>query len=155
MATAREELTEILLRQKLQMGPEHLKNPEESKREWLDDLAAFFRLIDEWLAKFDSELLRRNQFLVDMDESQLGKYLAPARQIQTPAGVIISIIPRGRKITNALGRVDLLAPHSRATLLRINPGEWHFLGSSANVSDMQTIPMTEESFIGVLKTLLA
>lgn len=149
MSSNREQLEELLSHQAAVPGGD----PAELKTEWLADLGKLFVRLEDYLREY--KLLRVEPHPVDLDESALGKYQAPGLRITSPVGRRVDIVPKGRLIVGAIGRVDLLALSLRAMLVRFAPGDWKFVTRNPTAQgDASSDDLTAESFAGVLKELL-
>ncbi|MBI5368595.1 MAG: hypothetical protein HZA54_16285 [Planctomycetes bacterium] len=154
MSTTQDELKQILLRQKAQQQADTEPDPADLRTEWLEELQALLKRIDGWLAPLRPDYLAVETGDVELEEYGLGKYQAPARRVRTPSGRVVEIMPHGRRVLDAIGRVDLLAPPWQAMLVRFEPGKWFFVTSPLDRGGVNSQPLTEESFFGVLKEML-
>lgn len=154
MSSAQDELKQLLLREKEQQTALSQSDPAMLRNEWLLDVEHLLQQIDRWLAPLSPEYLAVEPGDIEIVECGLGKYHAPARRVRTPSGRVVEIIPHGRQVRAAIGRVDLSAPPSQAMLVRFEPGKWHFVTSPVEREVVQSVPLTEDSFFGVMKELL-
>ncbi|MBI3268725.1 MAG: hypothetical protein HYZ53_06865 [Planctomycetes bacterium] len=162
MSTHQEELQELrglLARQKAYQAAEesrvHSGAPAATVHEWLTDLGTLFQQLDAWTADIGTDLLHVEPYNVQVEEPSLPAYSAPARRLRSPSGRTVELVPRGRLVHSATGRVDLIAPPLRAMLVRFEPGNWQFATSIRDDERWQTDPLTEQSFLAVLKELFS
>lgn len=120
--------------------------------EWLQDLSDLFERLRSWMTDAEEQgLLEIEQDALELKEERLGRYNAPMLRVTTP-GVSVRIVPRGRLIIGAQGRVDFETPAARILLVRTKQSSWEFreLAEGRWRGD----PLTERSFWAVLDSLL-
>ena len=87
---------------------------EATKREWLENLARFYALVDGYLAEFQTEgnvKVERSQ--VTITEEHLGQYQAESRSILIGHDKV-NLVPIGTLLIGAKGRVDMVGPAGTA-----------------------------------------
>jgi len=122
------------------------------REDWIQDLSDLFERLRSWMTDAEKQgLLKVEQDEVELKEERLGRYQAPMLRVITP-GVSVRIVPRGRLIIGAQGRVDFETPASRILLVRTKQSSWEFreLAECRWRGD----PLTEQSFWAVLDSLL-
>jgi hypothetical protein len=127
-------------------------DPKQTLREWKTDLKRLFKDFRSWMKEAEQEgLLEIQDQEVHLEETKLGKYVAPALRVQTPR-VGIRIIPRARYVTGARGRVDLETSTQRLMLLRTDKHAWKFAHWGGR--QYETTDLTEDSFWKEIGSLL-
>lgn len=87
---------------------------EATKREWLENLARFYLLVEGYLAEFQTEgnvKVERSQ--VTITEENLGQYQAESRSILIGDDKV-NLVPIGTLLIGAKGRVDMVGPAGTA-----------------------------------------
>ncbi len=137
--------------QKKALGATKLE-PEQVLRGWQADLKRLFKNFRTWMKEAEQEgLLEIQQQEVHVEDSKLGKYIAPALRIQSPR-VGIRIVPRARYVVGARGRVDFETPAQRLILLRTDKNQWKFARLVGH--RYETTDLTEDSFWKEIGALL-
>ncbi len=84
------------------------------RREWLENLACFYRKVEEYLAEFQNEgKVKLEKSTVTVTEDHLGQYEAECMSIQIGDDEV-KLIPIGTLLLGAKGRVDMVGPAGTA-----------------------------------------
>jgi hypothetical protein len=149
---AKEELFKELAQQKElreKRGPEQLKD-------WGKSLERLFGQLRGWLTPAEADnLLRVEEDRVSLREEGLGAYAAPSLRVITPRGEVVRIIPKGRVIVGALGRVDFECSPKKAMLVQRAPHRWQFAELTLDPGGWSFEDLTEDSFWETLRYLLS
>ena len=113
----------------LQQQKDALQSPESAKKHemWLAALRALMNQIRTWLVKVESQMLIKvDPDQITITEEITGVYTAPALTLTVlSTGKKVRIIPIGRTIIGADGRVDLKSAKGIYMLLYLaDRGEW-------------------------------
>jgi hypothetical protein len=132
----------------------------EQKREWLSALDQLFRDIEGWVQPAVREgVLKTSRSEVEIDEPDLGSYVAPLLEIRA-GGLLIRLEPVGVRVVGVVasgghrliglrGRVDLVCGPIKVPLVRGTGGTWKALPMRGEPCDL-----TEESFAEILGEVL-
>ena len=101
-------------------SPEHTKNYEEIKSEWLNEIQHLYERLEGYLIDYvKSGQLTISRNTIDMFEQLLGSYEAPTMSIgfRGNSNDLIQIKPKGLHVIGARGRVDIEGPRGSAMLV--------------------------------------
>lgn len=150
--TAKEALLKELAEQKQfreASGPEQLK-------EWGESLGELFTQFKGWLSDaMANGLLRLEEDPVSIREERFGVYVAPSLRVIAPRGEVVRIVPKGRLVVGAQGRVDLECSPKRAMLVQKGLSHWQFAELAPDRGGWTFKDLTEESFWETLRFLLS
>jgi hypothetical protein len=119
-------------------------DPKQVREDWKKDLKDLFDKFRDWTKDAEQAgLLEIQEQEVHLEDSRLGKYVAPALRLQAPR-TGIRIIPKARYVAGARGRVDLETPTQRLMLLRTDKHTWKFARLVGH--RYVTADLTEDSF---------
>jgi hypothetical protein len=122
---------------------------DEQKNRWLIELRQLFRTIEGWLDGLkDTGPVTYSEMEETINEEYLGNYKVPIMFV-TFVDKRVVIRPIGTKIFGGLGRVDILGPNGKRTLVMKEWGDWQFFSRDViSSTDVRTNyePFTEESF---------
>lgn len=132
-------------------------NPDQLRDEWLQRLSDLVQTIQSWATELGWSTRRIE---VNLSDSQLGKYKAPALLIQEDA-IRILLEPIARSAPGAEGVVDLyLMPgYDDIASLYLHAGSWniHYMfpgtPSKATIRDAQARPLTRDTLREVLEEM--
>lgn len=133
-----------------------VQSPEQAQAEWLDRLNRLMDDVKKWAEELDWSTRRID---VPMEESQTGKYRAPALLLQQQALKML-LEPIGSSTPGSQGRVDLYVMplyDDIATFLYCD-GEWHLYylfsdAPDAYKAEPEALPFTKQTFKEVLENL--
>jgi len=149
---AKEELLEELAQQKElgeRLGPERL-------RDWQASLDKLFRQFRGWLTDVEaSKLLNVETASKSLREELLGVYVAPSLKLITPRGEVVHIVPKGRMVVGAKGRVDFECSPKKAMLVQRDSDRWQFAELAPDRGGWSFKELSEESFWETLRYLLS
>jgi len=124
------------------------------REEWVADVSALFNDVRQWLEPAIKEgLVRVTSNLRQVSEEYLGTYGISSLTLAMPEGRLVEMIPVGRIVVGARGRVDIVSGPKTVMLLRVGPKRWKFrdpLGKQLNLRDL-----TETTFADTLRELIA
>ena len=120
------------------------------KDRWLIELSRLYKTIEGWLDKLNDTgpVSYDSEKLLSINEVHLGNYQAPIMYV-TFGDKRVVIRPVGTNIFGGFGRVDILGPNGKRTIVMKEWGEWHFFSRDVvSSTDVQVNygPFTEESF---------
>jgi hypothetical protein len=97
-------------------------------KEWQEVVSNLLSKIETWLAPALSEGLNLKRYETEIDEEGLGKYVAPALELEFE-GIRVKIEPVGRLVIGARGRVDISSPLGVYHLVRLDPDKdgWYLV----------------------------
>ncbi len=125
-------------------------------KEWEEDLDSLMQKIDMWLSDFvKNGLVEIFKETVSISEKGLGEYFAPVRKIRLPDSRVITVIPVGRIVLGAGGRVDLDSGPMKAVLLRFGPGDWRVQVKPGGSRKATYEILTEDSFSDIIEELIS
>lgn len=147
MGTAKEDVLQMLVERRRREPP-----AEVVREKWLDELGRLLASVREWCAEGEARgLLRVLQDDVTLVEEPIGTYHAPSLRLEMRRATV-QIVPVGRTIIGALGRVDVTRPPGRVILLRERAG-WVIAERRSTGWDRR--PLDEEAFWAAIKELIA
>ena len=150
--TAKEAVFSLLKREK---ADEEAGDSYRRKQEWLASLGELTAQLRNWLESAETEtLLTVEETQVELREPGFGVYTAPGLQLTTPSGKVIRVIPKGRYVVGAMGRVDLECSPKKEILVR-NEAGWQFARLAAARGRWTFEKFSEDSFWEALNELLA
>jgi hypothetical protein len=138
----------------------------EKKQEWVEDIAALMKSIEEWLAPaVDQKLAQVERQMLELDEDDTGPYVVDAltihlsdREVRVePRGMrVVGVIAAGAKrVVGARGRVDLVSGPARATILRRADRTWQLATVDGWPADKGAVPLDAETLTDALAELIA
>ena len=152
--TAKEAVFELLKRER-ERGETSKLDVDTTHREWLLALADLMSMFRKWLSSAEQEtLLRIKEYTISIHEERLGTYDAPALDIVTPGGVVVSIRPKARIIVGGMGRIDFDAPSRSRILVRKDRTTWQFASLAADRGHWSFLDLDENSFWQTLNELI-
>jgi hypothetical protein len=120
------------------------------KLRWLKDLNDLYQKIAGWLEQLKTagSVSYESDLMLSINEEHLGQYQAPIMTVILGDKRVV-FRPIGTNLIGGFGRVDILGPNGKRTLVMKEWGEWQFFSrdvvSSMNVQ-LNYEPLTEESF---------
>jgi len=151
--TAKESVFSLLKREK---ADEEAGDSYRQKQEWIAALGKLMAQVRKWLESAEVEtLLTVEEVQLELREPGLGAYTAMGLQLTTPHGKVIHVIPKGRFVVGASGRVDIECGPKKAVLVQVEPGAWQFAQLAAAQGRWTFKDFNEESFWEALNDLLA
>ena len=122
--------------------------------DWKAELAKLFDTFEKYLAKAKRDgLLKVVREETTIREDPVGDYLAPLLRLTAPDQRTIEILPRGRFIVGALGRIDFGSGPRTGMLIRKEKG-WEFVWRAGGPRGWDSKPLSEESFSEAVLNLL-
>jgi hypothetical protein len=135
-----------MLEDQKQQAKVDVSHPDEIKREWISAIEELYASIQGWLKDAVSKgLITIETSEVPLNEKILHFYNAPTLQIVTPRGQTIEIVPKGRFVVGASGRLDLRCGVRVRMIIRTEEGRWRFT-DPASPAGWKHEAVTEESF---------
>ncbi len=123
--------------------------------EWLAALEKLMTRIDGFLkAPQSNNLLRVQTYEMEVDEGKYPRYTARALRIETPSGAVVEVVPQGRWVMNATGRVDLISQYNRLPIVRFGPDEWAIMRAKPDGDGWDRTPLDADSFSAALLQVL-
>lgn len=138
------------LKEKRSLPSRIKRGKEELLKEWQRALSKLFSNIESWVAPAISEGLELKKGEVEIDEEELGKYIAPTLELEFE-GIRVKIEPVGRLVVGARGRVDVNSPLGVCHLVRLGPDEdeWYLVCDSIEAKK----PLNKQIFEDLLKEI--
>ena len=125
-----------------------------TREEWLTALKELYVQLRAWLENARvaglAEIVERQ---VMLSEQHLGSYKAPALDLKMGSRVI-HVVPRGRLIIGARGRVDLECGPAKAMLVRNDDGTWKFAVPRGTPGKWAKADLSDETFSQAIRGLL-
>lgn len=121
------------------------------QEEWKEEVEKLFTKIRGWLQELtDADLIEISTEEVPISEDHLGQYNIPSLMLRTPSEKVIRIVPVGRLIIGAKGRVDIRSGSKVSMLLHTDEG-W-FLGIK---TPELTLRKLDKDLLGDILTMMA
>jgi len=133
------------LKEKKRSASQVEERREQLLKEWQEAVSGLLSQIEDWLAPALSEGLNLKRYTVEIDEEGLGKYAAPALEIEFE-GIKVRIVPVGRLVIGACGRVDITSPLGVYHLVRLGSDKtsWYLVRDSVDERKRLTKRVLEE-----------
>jgi len=146
------ELTEFL-KQRKEKEEEEKANWNKIKEDWITTLDNFLNKIKLWLSEPAQEnLLTIIETKGGLNEEALGHYSAPMLIIRADKDTI-KIIPVGRFVLGAKGRVNMLGYGKKKGFLLVDEG-WIYFHEKRGYGEPLGEPLTKELFIRLFMEML-
>lgn len=155
--TDMEDLVHELTQQRSRLSTVSDESWQKETEEWIASIQTLMDQIVEWLRPArdpESPLLEIDRIAVAISEREGDLYRPVALRVIAPNRRFVEIVPKGRRVEGALGRVDFVSRKGRAILARFGPREWSFVWHSGDQSRWQSQPLTQESLANTLKGML-
>ncbi|HAF71287.1 MAG: hypothetical protein XD60_1827 [Acetothermia bacterium 64_32] len=133
------------LKEKKRSSSQIKERQRDLREEWQKAVSNLFEKIENWLAPASSEGLNLKWYETELDEGDLGKYVAPALELEFE-GIRVKIEPVGRLVIGARGRVDISSPLGVHHLVRLGPEEddWYLVRDGVDERKRLTKQTLEE-----------
>lgn len=112
-------LEEILTRKKDREKEESQVDWNATKEEWIKKVSEFYKLVEDWLKPYvERGLLASERVKIKIQEEFLGEYEIEQLIIKMP-NEEVKLVPVGRMIFGALGRIDMHGNQGTARFLLV------------------------------------